>query len=108
LRKSLSAAGGAVGGSIALATASIAAGFYAFLPTDYTGVSDLGLIAGTGMLIAFVLALTLLPALLMLLRPPGEAGEIGYHWLAPVDHFLLTPRPRVLLPSSLLPATLAV
>ena len=70
LREALVAAGAGVGGSIALATASIAAGFYAFLPTDYTGVSELGLIAGTGMLVAFVLSLTLLPALLQPAAPP--------------------------------------
>src|SRR5262249_49070303 len=58
------AAGRGVGGSIALAAAAIAAGFYAFLPTAYRGVSQLGLIAGTGMLIAFLLSITLLPALL--------------------------------------------
>ncbi|HEY2110436.1 MAG TPA: MMPL family transporter [Dongiaceae bacterium] len=96
LREALVAAGAGVGGSIALATASIAAGFYAFLPTDYTGVSELGLIAGTGMLVAFVLSLTLLPALLSLLRPRGEAGEIGYRWLAPLDRFLIRRRRLVL------------
>jgi len=96
LRQALVAAGAGVGGSIALATASIAAGFFAFLPTDYSGVSELGLIAGTGMLVAFVLSLTLLPALLRLLRPRGEAGEIGYRWLAPLDRFLIRRRRLVL------------
>jgi hopanoid biosynthesis associated RND transporter like protein HpnN len=96
LHKALVASGRGVGGSIGLATASIAAGFYAFLPTDYSGVSDLGLIAGTGMVVAFVLTLTLLPALLMLVRPHAEATEIGYHWLAPVDRFLIRRRRLVL------------
>ena len=96
LRQALVAAGAGVGGSIALATASIAAGFFAFLPTDYSGVKELGLIAGTGMLVAFVLSLTLLPALLRLLRPRGEAGEIGYRWLAPLDRFLIHRRRLVL------------
>ena len=55
-----------------------AVGFFSFVPTDYTGVSDLGLIAGVGMLIALALNLTLLPALLTLLRPRGEraAGRL--------------------------------
>ena len=96
LRRALGAAGGNVGGSIALATASIAAGFYAFLPTDYSGVSELGLIAGTGMLIAFALCLTLLPALIYLLRPRGEGAEIGYAALAPLDRFLIQRRRLVL------------
>ena len=33
------------------------------LPTDYRGVSELGLIAGTGMIIAFFTSITVLPAL---------------------------------------------
>ena len=38
--------------------------FYAFTPTGYAGLSQLGLIAGTGMFIALILSITLLPALL--------------------------------------------
>ena len=108
LRQALVAAGAGVGGSIALATASIAAGFFAFLPTDYSGVSELGLIAGTGMLVAFVLSLTLLPALLRLLRPRGEAGEIGYRWLAPLDRFLIRRRRLVLTLAGILAICFAV
>jgi uncharacterized protein len=96
LRQALAAAGGGVGGAIALATASIAVGFFAFLPTDYSGVSRLGLIAGTGMLVAFLLSLTFLPALLRLMRPHGENTEIGYAFLAPLDSFLLRRRRLVL------------
>ncbi len=102
MRRALAAAGGGIGGSIALATASIAAGFFAFLPTDYSGVSELGLIAGTGMIVAFVLTLTLLPALLTLLRPGGEAREIGYAALAPLDRFLLRRRRVVLIAAAAL------
>ena len=36
------------------AAAATAAGFLAFVPTDFSGVAELGLIAGVGMLIAFV------------------------------------------------------
>ncbi len=39
-----------VGASLALAAAAIAAGFFAFLPTSYVGVSELGVIAGVGIL----------------------------------------------------------
>ncbi len=88
LEGALVAAGKSVGSSLALAAASIAAGFYAFLPTDYRGVSELGLIAGSGMLIAFLLSITLLPALLTLLKPPGESAPIGFAALAPADRFL--------------------
>jgi hopanoid biosynthesis associated RND transporter like protein HpnN len=77
-----------VGGPLLLATASTAAGFYSFLPTAYRGLSELGLIAGTGMFVAFTTTITLLPALLSVLKPGGETGEIGYAMLAPLDHFL--------------------
>ncbi len=53
LGAALTTAAAGVGKPLALAAAATAAGFYAFLPTDYRGVSELGLIAGTGMLIAF-------------------------------------------------------
>ena len=71
-----------------LAAASIAAAFYSFLPTAYVGLSELGLIAGTGMIIAFLTTVTLLPALLAVLRPVGERAPVGWAWLAPLDHFL--------------------
>jgi hopanoid biosynthesis associated RND transporter like protein HpnN len=66
----------------------VAAGFLSFLPTDYRGVSELGKIAGVGMLIAYVTSITVLPALIAVLNPPGEAEPIGYKALAPVDWFL--------------------
>jgi uncharacterized protein len=97
LLAALGAAGAGVGSSLALAAAAIAAGFYAFLPTDYRGISELGLIAGTGMLIALLLSVTLLPALIRLLNPPGEPTAVGYRFLAPVDGFLIRHRRGVLL-----------
>jgi hypothetical protein len=73
---------------LSLAAMATAAGFLSFLPTDYKGVSELGKIAGVGMLVAFVTSITVLPALLNLLNPPGEKEPVGYAFLAPVDHFL--------------------
>jgi uncharacterized protein len=73
---------------LSLAAMATAAGFLSFLPTDYKGVSELGKIAGVGMLVAFVSSITVLPALLNLLNPPGEDDPVGYAFLAPVDHFL--------------------
>jgi hopanoid biosynthesis associated RND transporter like protein HpnN len=84
----LRSAAAKAGGALALAAAGVAAGFFSFLPTDYRGVSELGQIAGTGMLIAFVLTLTFLPALISRLRPSGEKEPLGYRFLAPVDGFL--------------------
>lgn len=76
-------------GPLVLAAVATALGFWSFIPTAYVGVSELGLIAGTGMIIAVFLNLTLLPALLALLRPPGERSPAGYPWAAGVDAFLL-------------------
>ncbi|MFL5266850.1 MAG: MMPL family transporter [Stellaceae bacterium] len=74
-----------VGGQILVAAAATAAGFLAFVPTDFRGVAELGLIAGVGMLIAFLCTLTFLPAAISRLRPPGESAEVGFHWAAPLD-----------------------
>ena len=90
--KALAQAAAKAGRPLALAAAATAAGFYSFLPTDYRGVSELGLIAGTGMFIAFFAAITVLPALLTLLQPPAEQEPVGYQFLAPVDRFMANHR----------------
>jgi hopanoid biosynthesis associated RND transporter like protein HpnN len=71
-----------------LAAVSIATAFYSFLPTAYRGLSELGLIAGIGILIALATTLTLLPALLTVLKPPPEHKPIGYAALARLDRLL--------------------
>ena len=88
LLDALEATGRRVAAPLLLAAASIAAAFYSFLPTAYVGLSELGLIAGTGMIVAFATTVTLLPALLAVLKPAGEAAPVGWAWLAPLDHFL--------------------
>lgn len=86
-----------IGGPLSVAAAATAVGFLAFVPTDYTGVSDLGLIAGVGMFIALALNLSLLPALLVLSRARGEPQPIGFRWAAPIDAYLLNNRKMVAL-----------
>ena len=73
---------------LSLAAMATAAGFLSFLPTDYKGISELGEIAGVGMLVAFTTSITVLPAILKLLNPPGEMEPVGYAFLAPLDRFL--------------------
>jgi predicted exporter len=73
----LAQTGSGIGGPLILAGGTTAVGFFSFLPTAYTGVSELGLIAGVGMGIGVLLNLTLLPALLVLLRPPCEDCFVG-------------------------------
>lgn len=79
--------GSGIGSALALAAAATAAGFYSFLPTSYRGVAELGFVAGTGMLITFALSITFLPAVVKLLKPLGEAEEVGFQTLAPLDSF---------------------
>ena len=69
--QALADAASGVGGSLALCAVAAAIGFFSFLPTDYRGVSELGLISGVGMFIALFANLTILPAILVLfpLRP---------------------------------------
>jgi hopanoid biosynthesis associated RND transporter like protein HpnN len=56
-----------LGVSLRLCSVAAAIGFYSFLPTAYTGVSELGLIAGTGMLLNLFATLTVLPALMTMM-----------------------------------------
>ena len=81
----LNETGRRVGGQILVAAAATSAGFLAFVPTDFRGVAELGLIAGVGMLIAFACTVTFLPALISLFRPHGEQAEVGFRWAVPLD-----------------------
>jgi hopanoid biosynthesis associated RND transporter like protein HpnN len=88
LRGALRWAARKAGDPLGLAAAATALGFFAFLPTSYRGLSELGLIAGCGMLVAFLCSITLVPATLALLNPPGEPAAVGFRSLAPLDDFL--------------------
>jgi len=88
LRLALALTGRRAGVQILVAAAATAAGFLAFVPTDFRGVAELGLIAGAGMLIAFACTLVFLPALLMLFRPRTAARETGFAWAVPLDHLV--------------------
>ncbi|WP_416424823.1 MMPL family transporter [Pseudomonas sp. App30] len=91
LAASLRLTGLEVGGQIGLAALATACGFLAFAPTSFSGMAELGSIAGVGMLLALACTLTVLPALLGLLprsrrASAGETGLPGGHrgdaWLA--------------------------
>ena len=96
ITEAIVAAAKGVGGALALAAVAITLGFFAFIPTQYVGVSELGVIAGVGMVIALILALSVLPALLVLLRIPPQTAEVGNRRLAPLDQLLLERRKVVL------------
>jgi predicted RND superfamily exporter protein len=59
LERAIVSAAHGIGPSLTLAAFAITAGFLAFLPTSYRGVAELGLIAGSGMVLTFLLTLTL-------------------------------------------------
>ena len=82
--------GGRAGVQILCAALATAAGFLAFVPTPFSGVAELGLIAGAGMLIAFVCTLTFLPAAIALFNPHAEAAEVGFPWASPLDPWIRT------------------
>jgi len=95
-RQALTAAGERMGRPLALAACAIAAGFLAFMPTAYVGVSQLGAIAGVGMLIALALNLTLLPALIVLLRPAAAPPVPPPTQVSRLDAAIVGARGRVL------------
>jgi hopanoid biosynthesis associated RND transporter like protein HpnN len=104
LYEALLHAGRRAGAPLTLAALATAAGFLSFLPTAYRGLSELGLIAGVGMLIAFLTSITLLPALLSKLKPRSEPQQLGYAVLAPVDSFLERHRTAILIVTALVVA----
>jgi uncharacterized protein len=61
------------GPAITLSVICASIGFLSFLPTDYLGLSQLGLISALGMVVAFAVTLILLPAMLAIWPPAGAA-----------------------------------
>ncbi len=76
LAAALERAARGTGVAVGLAALCAAVGFFAFVPTDYTGLSQLGIIAGGGMFIGLFATLTLLPALLALMPIKPSARPI--------------------------------
>jgi len=63
-RAALRGAAESVGSSLVICAVTTSIGFFAFVPTTYLGVAELGLIAGGGVAIILLLTSTFLPALL--------------------------------------------
>jgi len=63
-----------VGTSLVLCAATTAIGFFAFVPTDFRGVAELGIIAGVGMFISVAASFTIIPAVLA-----GEPASARSH-----------------------------
>lgn len=61
--------------SLLLCAGTTSIGLYAFIPTDYKGVSELGLLAGTSLFICLLITLIALPALLRVIPAPSKFSE---------------------------------
>ena len=78
-------AGADVGGFMMVCAATTSLGFFAFIPTPFTGIAELGVISGAGMFISLAVSLSLLPALITLFPPdaarvklsPPDQGVLG-------------------------------
>ncbi len=94
--ESIREAAGDVGASLVLCTITTAAGFYSFIPTAYAGVSELGLISGTGIFISLVVSLTFLPALISIrpLRVSGTSGTLERRLTVAADGLIARARAR--------------
>lgn len=90
------------GVQILIAALATAAGFLAFVPTAFSGVAELGMIAGVGMLIAFACTVSFLPAAITLFQPRGEMAEVGFAWAARLDPVVARRRLPILAISGLL------
>jgi hopanoid biosynthesis associated RND transporter like protein HpnN len=73
-----------VGGFMMVCAATTSLGFFAFIPTPFTGIAELGIISGAGMFISLAVSLSLLPALISLFPP--DAAKVK---LSPPDQGLL-------------------
>jgi uncharacterized protein len=62
------------GPAIALSALCASVGFLSFVPTDYLGLAQLGIISALGMVAAFAVTLVTLPAMLAAWPPKGNVG----------------------------------
>ncbi|HLF98237.1 MAG TPA: MMPL family transporter [Methylococcaceae bacterium] len=71
------------GSALILCTLTAAIGLFAFIPTNYVGVSELGVIAGVSMFIALLTTFTVLPAIIKVLplRPKPGRPKRESRWL---------------------------
>jgi hypothetical protein len=79
-----------IGGSLVSSAGTTSIGLFIFLLTDFTGVAQLGFIAGTGMFLSLVSTLTVLPAILAAGAPVARARMPTMPgWIARLDRIPL-------------------
>jgi len=76
-REVLRRTGAGLAAPLALCAVAAAISFFSLVPTDYRGLSELGLIAGVGMFIAFIATFAVIPAFLTVLPPPAPAAPVS-------------------------------
>ena len=96
MREALIEMGRDTGSSLVLCAVTTAAGFYAFIPTTFSGVAELGLIAGTGVFFGLFVSVTLLPALVVLFTDERAAMRLP-RWVDAKHFAPLSRRPRLVL-----------
>lgn len=62
--------------TLLLSAGTTSIGLYAFIPTDYKGVSELGLLAGTSLFICLLITFITLPALLKIFPAPYNPQKV--------------------------------
>ena len=67
-----------LGPAIMLCGVTSAIGFLAFVPTEYIGLAEMGIISGGGMIIAVVLSLTLIPVFFAVSGDPRPATDVPF------------------------------
>lgn len=75
-----------VGPALALAAPTTALAFLSFVPTKFDGIAQLGIIAGAGVIIAFLVTITFAPAALSMLKgtpKPAARGAVrgAFDWI---------------------------
>ena len=75
---------------LGLSATAAAISFFSFIPTDYRGLSELGLIAGAGMFIALAATFTVIPAFLSLLPPSAPRTALATRSFGWSDHRIAT------------------
>ena len=83
-----------VGSSLFLCALTTALGFLAFIPTNYSGVSELGIISGGGIFIGLLISVTVLPALLCVMpvnNPKPIKSAFAPQWVVTFPFHYSTP-----------------
>ena len=93
-----------MGDALGLCAVTSAAAFLAFLPTDYRGLAELGIISAGGMLIAYVVTLTFFPAWFKIFGYKGLLKEKQTVSIGKLGLLLRLPPKQVLLVTIMLSA----